>query len=169
MCICDLCIIITTNWDVYLHIWMVARVGLMRLQHVSIAKLPNDVLLDIFDSYRQIFQHKHHYKRDWNSKHGWFKLAHVCQAWRLVVLTSPSRLHLRLLFTVHHNTTRKATAIATGHLPLLPIVVDYSDRAWAVEAQHQMVSALAHYPDCVCSIAFRGREEGYKHYKLESY
>jgi len=34
MCICDLCIIITTNWEVYLHIWMVARVGLMRLQQV---------------------------------------------------------------------------------------------------------------------------------------
>ena len=33
MCIHDLCIIITTNWKVHLHIWMVARVGLMRLQH----------------------------------------------------------------------------------------------------------------------------------------
>jgi len=32
MCIRDLCITITTNWEVYLHIWMVARVGLMRLQ-----------------------------------------------------------------------------------------------------------------------------------------
>jgi len=32
MCIRDLCIIITTNWEVHLHIWMVARVGLMRLQ-----------------------------------------------------------------------------------------------------------------------------------------
>jgi len=30
---CDLCIIITTNWEVHLHIWMVARVGLMHLQH----------------------------------------------------------------------------------------------------------------------------------------
>jgi len=33
MCIRDLCIIITTNWEVHLHIWMVACVGLMRLQH----------------------------------------------------------------------------------------------------------------------------------------
>jgi len=32
MCIRDLCIIITTNWEVHLHIWMVAHVGLMRLQ-----------------------------------------------------------------------------------------------------------------------------------------
>ena len=28
MCIRDLCIIITTNWEVHLHIWMVAHVGL---------------------------------------------------------------------------------------------------------------------------------------------
>jgi len=35
MCIRDLCIIITTNWEVYLHIWMVTRVGLMRLQQGS--------------------------------------------------------------------------------------------------------------------------------------
>jgi len=35
MCICDLCIIITTNWEVHLHIWMVAHVGLMRLQHAE--------------------------------------------------------------------------------------------------------------------------------------
>ena len=117
--------------------------------------------MDIFDSYRQILQNEHHYERVWNSKRGWFKLAHVCQEWRLVVLTSPSRLHLRLLFTEHHNTTRRAIAIATGHLPLLPIVVDYSDGVWTVEAQDRMVSALA-FPDRVCSIAFRGREEGYK-------
>jgi len=33
MCLYDPCIIITTNWEVHLHIWMVARVGLMHLQH----------------------------------------------------------------------------------------------------------------------------------------
>jgi len=35
MCIRDLCIIITMNWEVHLHIWMVAHVGLMRLQQDS--------------------------------------------------------------------------------------------------------------------------------------
>jgi len=33
MCLHDPCIIFTTNWEVHLHTWMVARVGLMRLQH----------------------------------------------------------------------------------------------------------------------------------------
>lgn len=46
-------------------------------------------------------------------------------------------------------------------LPHLPIIVDYSDGAWTVEAQNRMVSALA-YPDRVCAIVFRGREEGLK-------
>lgn len=135
--------------------------GHQRSANVSITNLPGDLLLEIFDSYRQNFQHDYYYERAWNSKRGWFKLAHVCQEWRLVVLTSPSRLHLRLLLTEHHDTTKRTIAIATGHLPLLPIVVDYSNGAWTVEAQNRMVSALA-YPDRVCSIAFRGREAGYK-------
>ena len=135
--------------------------GHQRSANVSIANLPGDLLLEIFDSFRQTFQHDYYYERVWNSKRGWFKLAHVCQAWRLVVLTSPSRLHLRLLFTEHHDTTKRAIASATGHLPLLPIVVDYSNGAWTVETQNRMISALA-YPDRVSSIAFRGREAGYK-------
>ena len=113
----------------------------------------------IFDCYRQTFQHENNHERGWNSKRGWFKLAHVCQEWRLIVLASPSHLRLRLLFTEHR--ARRVIAIATAHLPHLLIIVDFSDGVWTVEAQNRMVSALA-YPDRVCGIAFRGRSGSFR-------
>ncbi|KAI0255405.1 hypothetical protein BJV78DRAFT_1350638 [Lactifluus subvellereus] len=41
--------------------------------------LPEDVLLEIFDSCRQSFEQEPRYERIWNSNNGWFKLAHVCR------------------------------------------------------------------------------------------
>lgn len=124
---------------------------------VTVGNLSFEVLLEIFDSYRQTFQHEQNYERVWNSKKGWFTLAHVCQEWRRVVLTSPSCLHVRLLFTEH----RTRRAIAPERLPLLPIIVDYSNGAWTAKAQRRMVSALA-FPDRLCGIAFRGNKTGLK-------
>ncbi|KAH9021134.1 hypothetical protein EDB85DRAFT_2293577 [Lactarius pseudohatsudake] len=49
-------------------------------------KLPEDVLLEIFDAYRQLHEHQPDYEKVWNSKDGWFKLAHVCLHWRRIVL-----------------------------------------------------------------------------------
>ena len=122
---------------------------------MAVGNLSFEVLLEIFDFYRQTFHQEKKYERVWNSKNGWFTLAHVCQGWRRVVLTSPARLHVRLLFTEHR--TRKA--IAPERLPLLPIIVDYSNGAWTAKAQRRMVSALA-FPDRVCGISFRGDETG---------
>jgi hypothetical protein len=124
---------------------------------VSVGNLSFEVLLEIFDFYRQTFQHEVNYERAWNSKKGWFTLAHVCQEWRRVVLTSPSRLYVWLLFTEH----RTRRAIAPERLPLLPIIVDYSNGAWTAKAQRRMVSTLA-FPNRVCGIAFRGNGTGLK-------
>ena len=124
---------------------------------MSVGNLSFEVLLEIFDFHRQTFQHKQNYERVWNSKNGWFTLAHVCQEWRRVVLTSPARLHVRLLFTEH----RTRRAIAPERLPLLPIIVDYSNGVWTTKAQHRLVSALA-FPDRVCAIAFRGNNTSLK-------
>src|SRR5258708_14705304 len=55
-------------------------------------KLPEDVLLEIFDVYRQLYELQSGYEKLWNSR--WFRLAHVCQSWRRVVLFSSSRLRL---------------------------------------------------------------------------
>ena len=115
----------------------------------TIHRLPNDVLLEIFDSFRQLFQLERRYEKIWNSNRGWFKLAHVCQEWREVVLTSPSRLCLRLLITVF----RSGRSIAIRRLPPLPIVIDHkpNTRTWHFKVQQRLISGLA-YPDvCVRS------------------
>jgi hypothetical protein len=124
----------------------------------TIRSIPNEVLLEIFDSFRQSFQREGDYERAWNSNDGWFKLAHVCREWRQLVLTSPSRLHIRLLFTRH----RSGRAIAIRRLPPLPIVVDYRSGAWTVKTQLRMISALS-YPDRVCGITFNMCHRQSKH------
>ena len=116
---------------------------------VTIRSIPNEVLLEIFVSYRQSFEREGDYERVWNSNKGWFKLAHVCRNWRQVVLTSPSRLQLRLLLTEH----RPRRAHALRRLPPLPIIVDYRSGTRSVQTQTRMISALA-YPGRVCGINF---------------
>ena len=118
-----------------------------------IAKLPDEILLEIFDFYRQSFEHQPTYERDWNNKNGWFKLAHVCHNWRSIVLTSSSRLQLRLLFT---DRTPTRAAVLRG-LPHLPIVVDYLRVSWTVGrlgSENRLISALR-YPDRVNKIAMK--------------
>jgi F-box-like len=118
----------------------------------TIRDLPTEVLLEIFDSYRQAFQHERLYERVWSSNMGWFKLVHVCRDWRQVVLASPARLQARILFTPHR--TRKA--ITGNFSPLLPIAVDYrstpAKSMWSTKILYRVISALA-YPDRVCWIA----------------
>ena len=58
---------------------------------VSIDVLPDDVLLQIFDSYL------HEYPYVLSHTWAWRSLIHVCRQWRRVVFGSPRRLDLRLL------------------------------------------------------------------------
>ncbi|KAN0130444.1 hypothetical protein V8E53_011707 [Lactarius tabidus] len=105
-------------------------------------KLPEDVLLEIFDAYRQdhdIGVHRRHNKV-WNSKNGWFILAHVCRSWRRAVLLSPSRLHLRLLFTP----SRSAGAMVLRRLPPLPVLVDCDASYWTEKEDRLALSAIKH-------------------------
>ncbi|KAI0253892.1 hypothetical protein BJV78DRAFT_137426 [Lactifluus subvellereus] len=113
--------------------------------------LPEDVLLEIFDSCRQTFEQEPRYEWFWNSKNGWFKLAHVCRKWRCIVLSSSARLHVWLLFTLW----RPPRAIMLTHLPPLPIVVDYSE-ATALELENRAGAALTRYPNRACEITIRG-------------
>jgi hypothetical protein len=120
-----------------------------------IAKLPDEILLEIFDLYRRSFEHQPNYERDWNNKNGWFKLAHVCHNWRCIVLTSSTRLQLRLFFT---DRTPTRAAVLSG-LPPLPIIVAYHDVSvpWTVGrlgSENRLISALR-YPDRVCKIAMK--------------
>ena len=117
---------------------------------VTIAKLPIDVLLEIFDFYRLTFgfDHQLNYERAWNKKNGWFKLAHVCRNWRSVILTFSSQLKLRLYITA--QTSIRAAGLTA--LPPLPIVLDYLDVLWTFSLQNHLTSASG-YPTRVCRIA----------------
>jgi F-box-like len=68
--------------------------------HMTIDKLPDDVLLEIFV---YVVGHQEDYciAIDEPKRHegGWRTLVHVCKRWRSVVLSSPRRLDLRLFCT----------------------------------------------------------------------
>jgi F-box-like len=77
--------------------------------------LDNDSLLRIFSYYR--LEDKH----NWNIRHMWLNLAHVCGRWRCIIYDSPGLLGLCLLLA--NNSPSLDTL---NHLPLLPLVIDYS-------------------------------------------
>jgi hypothetical protein len=102
---------------------------------VTIGTLPDDVLLEIFDSYVDEF-------RDWadHGDDGWHTLVHVCSRWRNVVFASPRRLRLQLLCT-RNRSVKKMLDI----WPELPIIIsDYgwSNRPKTVENVENVISAL---------------------------
>ncbi|KAI0250878.1 hypothetical protein BJV78DRAFT_1154823 [Lactifluus subvellereus] len=121
------------------------------LNVVTIQNLPAEVLLEIFDSYRQHFKHSPGYEKDWNRKGGWFMLAHVCHQWRHIVLVSSSRLDLRLFLTV--DTPMKAVL---KRLPPLPIVVHYNNGARTAKDMDRMITAIQ-CRDRVRGITFQGK------------
>ena len=100
-------------------------------------KIPEDVLLEIFDAYRQDMELQPRYQNVWNSSDGWFKLAHVCLHWRRVVLLSASRLHMYLLFTPRRSPRDPLLRC----LPRLPILVDYSTATWTTEKEKNLALA----------------------------
>jgi F-box-like len=123
--------------------------------NITIAKLPDEILLWIFDFYRQTFEPYCCPERVWNSNRGWFKLAHVCRNWRCIVLSSSSRLRLRIYFTVIAPT--RAAMLTRPPLASLPIVVDYFRLDRTARPPERLVSAMS-YPNRVCRIvvAVRG-------------
>jgi hypothetical protein len=72
------------------------------------AKLPNEVLLNVFGCYLDA------------SPQSWHRLVRVCKKWRHIILASPRGLRLRLYCT--HGTP---VSEALDHWPALPIVVRY--------------------------------------------
>ena len=80
----------------------------------TIGMLPDNVLLEIFDFYRQNLPYT--LRATWR----WHSLVHVCQRWRLVVFGSPHRLNLQLLCT-HRTPVRRYLGI----WPAFPIVINY--------------------------------------------
>lgn len=129
-----------------------------RSLRITIDKLSEDILLEIFDAYRQLYEHQPHYENFWNSRDGWFKLTHVCQSWRHVVHSSPSRLDVHLLFTPH----RSSRVTMLKSLPPFPILVDHSLADGADREQSLALAALApRNRDRVHGISLRRKRRTY--------
>ena len=106
---------------------------------VTINDLSEDVLLEVFDAYRRNVELLTRYENIWNSRDGWFKLAHVCPRWRRLVLMSPTRLHLHLLFTPR----RSSRVNMLKQLPPFPILVDYrAATTWTEQVEDLALAAL---------------------------
>jgi len=98
---------------------------------LSIDILPDDVLLEMFDSYigelREI--------------EAWQSLVHVCQRWRCLVFASPYRLKLQLVCTP--ETPARYTLEVWPVLPLLiqghvPETSDVDDIVAVLEHRHRV-------------------------------
>lgn len=90
-------------------------------------KLPGDLLLEIFDTYRRDMELQPQYEDIWkrgDGSDGWLKLAHVCLYWRRVVFLSPSRLDVYLLITLRKFSKESESMLRC--LPSIPIWFDYS-------------------------------------------
>ena len=119
---------------------------------MAIDKLSEDILLEIFDAYRQLYESNPRYENIWNSIYGWFKLTHVCRSWRRLVHLSPSRLHVHLLLTPR----RSSKAIMLRGLPPFPILVDYRHAKWTKREMGLALTAIGHH-GCVRGISLRGK------------
>ena len=123
-----------------------------RSPNLTINHLPDEVLLEVFDSYRQGIGES---DNQWRKKHAWFNLAHVCRRWRAVVFASSSRLDLNI--TVGPKNTGHIKTMLSGHLPIL---IDYYPgnlrrpiRAITGSALRRM-HAVLRYHDRVREISF---------------
>ena len=103
-------------------------------------RLSEDVLLEIFNAYRQLCESDPRYENIWNSRDGWFKLTHVCRNWRRLVHLSPSRLHVYLRFTPRGS----SKALLLKNLPPFPILVDFRNASWTKREVSLALAALEH-------------------------
>ena len=85
---------------------------------ISIDKLPDEVLLEIFDLCVDKDRGLNFSKKEIEA---WQPLVHVCRQWRRVVFVSPRRLNLRLVFTAF--TPARDTLDVW---PTLPLVINVS-------------------------------------------
>ena len=118
--------------------------------NASIHILDDDSLLNVFHLYRPFLlgEDEDEYARlrggseNWDRGRWWYKLSHVCQRWRRVILGSASYLGVSLVCT---NGTPVADMLA--HSPPLPLDIDdrnaYHDIA--AEDEEGAILALKHY------------------------
>ena len=74
----------------------------------------------------------------WNRERWWYKLVHVCQRWRYLILSSTSYLRLHLLCTYG-----APVADMLAHSPPLPIIIEHFDRHHAITTKDEEGIVLA--------------------------
>ena len=75
---------------------------------------------------------------NWIGEHWWYKLAHVCQRWRKLILESSLYLDLSLVCTEGTPVTDML-----AHSPPLPLVIDYFNRFYDITAEDEEGTVLA--------------------------
>jgi F-box-like len=116
-------------------------------QHAAIERLPDEVLLKIFN-FDRLFSIPLSQGRPWE----WRGLVHVCRRWRHIIFQSPRSLNLQLLYT--HGTPVKNNLDCW---PALPIVMQYAGSSspnslpMAARDEDNIIVALQH-PDRICTI-----------------
>ena len=115
----------------------------------SIHILDDDSLLNVFLLYRPFIlgEDEDEDERLWGGSRGWelgrwwYRLSHVCQRWRRVILGSPSYLRISLVCAIG---TPVANMLA--HSPSLPLDIDYFDQnGIATEDEEGAILALKQY------------------------
>ena len=115
------------------------------LHATSIHILDDDSLLNIFHLYRpsllgedQNVDTRINGGGEWAGEHWWYRLAHICQRWRNLILRSASYLGLCLVCTYG---TPVADMLANS--PPLPLAIDYRDKDITAEEEEAIILALA--------------------------
>jgi hypothetical protein len=98
---------------------------------VTINRLPDDALLEIFNRYRE---NQLYYFTWW-----WETLAHVCRRWRRIVFESPRHLHLLLACNGNTPTT---TSLHTWPASLPIAVTCFPWHVWAKKGVENILAAL---------------------------
>ncbi|KAI9435064.1 hypothetical protein H4582DRAFT_1972589, partial [Lactarius indigo] len=101
----------------------------------TVSTLNDDVLLNIFDWYRLLNTTDE--DQGWNLERWWYKPIHVCQKWRHLILSSPTRLDLHLVCTYGIPVEEMLS-----HSPPLPIIIFYPEIT-AMENEFPMLERLA--------------------------
>ena len=93
-----------------------------RFSNFTINHLPDELLLEIFNSCRQGIGPCEFL---WKEKHGWFNMAHVCRKWRAIMFASSSRLDLGISVRLQKLGEIK-TVLCKHSLTTVPILCIYT-------------------------------------------
>ena len=131
---------------------------------MTINHLPDEVLLEIFDYYRQSFDPYYHL---WNENYAWLNLMHVCRKWRGVMVASSSRLDLGVI--VGPQKSDHIKTLLSGPLPILFEYMNMDGQMMTGSALWRMRATLEHHHDRVREINFGGSSANFdKFFKATS-